>query len=121
MSYIVDCRRWHRHAKGLNIRLFQVAVNRSRLRGVVDALLRDMPAQHEAAKHREEGIEFARQYHNVSRALSATVSAVSVSLCSLEDLVHLYHAMLGSQSETGSARAHPTHLRYPTACSILNV
>ena len=48
----------------------QVAVNRSRLRGVLDALLQDMPAQHEAAKRREEGIEFARQYHNVSAAFS---------------------------------------------------
>lgn len=46
--------------------VLQVAVNRSRLRGVVDALLQDMPAQREAAKRREEGIEFARQYHNVS-------------------------------------------------------
>ncbi len=54
-------------AGSLSVCLSQVAVNRSRLRGVVDALLRDMPAQREAAKHREEGIEFARQYHNVSR------------------------------------------------------
>ena len=57
-------------AGSLNVCLSQVAVNRSRLRGVVDALLRDMPAQQEAAKHREEGIEFARQYHNVSAATS---------------------------------------------------
>ena len=43
----------------------QVAVNRSRLKAVVEALLRDMPHQREAAARREEGIEFARQFHNV--------------------------------------------------------
>ena len=51
-SFTVDCLR-------------QVAVNRSRLKAVVEALLRDMPHQREAAARREEGIEFARQFHNV--------------------------------------------------------
>jgi len=53
-----------------------VAVNRFRLRGVVKSLLQDMPAQREAAKRREEGIEFARQYHNV-RAAACTFCSQS--------------------------------------------
>ncbi len=43
----------------------QVAVNRSRLRGVVQKLLQDIPHQRGAAQRREDGIELARRYHNV--------------------------------------------------------
>ena len=57
----------------------QVAVNRSRLRGVVEELLQDIPHQREAAQRREEGIEFARQYHNVR----ATPLTLAHALCAL--------------------------------------
>ena len=60
----------------------QVAVNRSRLRGVVKELLQDIPRQREAAQRREEGIEFARQYHDVR----ATPLALAIAHCAL----HIY-------------------------------
>ena len=56
--------------------LRQVAVNRSRLKAVVEALLRDMPHQREAAARREEGIEFARQFHNVGLPLPIPCAAL---------------------------------------------
>ena len=57
----------------------QVAVNRSRLRGVVEELQQDYPRQREAAQRQEEGIEFARQYHNVR----ATPLTLAHALCTL--------------------------------------